>query len=454
MKTYLLPDVKFTESIAQESKVRLSYNGKIFIAVLIVAILEGALRKWLSSSLTLPLVLIRDLLALYLIMNSIRHGSLKGKSQSLKVLFYCSFVLVLWGLLQLVLGENNFPIFVFGVRFWLLYLWFGYFSSVTLSEYDYQRVAYFLIVALIAMTPLVVLQHFSPPASFINTQVDSEEGNVFLVIAGVVRTTGTFSFTLGYTIFLALVTPFVLSLMAAAKKTTKHKLIFALSVSALIICTLVSGSRSAIIYLLGMFAVYSLVAVVFFRSSQKVYVLFAVIAAVLAGLFISTVFEGALSATQERFNEASLQENLIDRVLTIFLGESVALERFSWLGYGIGFGSNLAAFFQSGERMFMLTETETGRIIMEGGLLGFAYIFLKIAMIFYLARKAFHAAKKNKSICCVLMVVAFSLALLIWSAIGQLTANVFLGIMFGLTLLSIKYPKASLLSSTRPCSAG
>ncbi|MDH4610295.1 hypothetical protein [Pseudomonas sp. BN102] len=450
MKTYLLPDVKLSENIAQKTNVRISHNGKIFISVLLIAIFEGAIRKWLSSSLTLPLVLIRDLLALYLIINAIRHGSLKGKGQSLKVLFYCSFFLVLWGLLQLMLGENNFPIFLFGVRFWLLYLWFGYFASLTLSEYDYQRTAYFLVVALIAMTPLVVLQHFSPPTSFINTQVDSEEGNVFLVIAGVVRTTGTFSFTLGYTIFLALVTPFVLSLLAAAKNTRKDKLILALSVSSLIICTLVSGSRSAIIYLLGMFAVYSLFAVVFVRGSQKVYVLFAVIAAVLAGLFISTVFEGALSATQERFSEASLQENIIERVLTIFLGESVALERFSWLGYGIGFGSNLAAFFQSGERMFMLTETETGRIIMEGGLLGFAYIFLKMAVIFYLARKAFRAARENKSICCVLMVVAFSLALLIWSAIGQLTANVFLGIMFGLTLLSIKYPKVSLLSLARP----
>lgn len=446
MKTYLLPNIELTASIEQKTKVRLSTNGKIFLAVLLIAIFEGAFRKWFSSSLTLPLVLVRDLLAVYLIVNSIKHGSLKPKAQSVKVLFYCSFALVCWGLLQLLFGENNFPVFVFGLRFWLLYLWFGYFSSVSLSEYDYQRVAYYLIVALIAMTPLVVIQHLSPPASFINTQVDSEEGNVFLVIAGVVRTTGTFSFTLGYTIFLALVTPFVLSLLAAGKKTRKHKLAVALSVLALIICTLVSGSRSAIIFLLGMFSVYSLVALVFSRNSQKIYVPFAVIAVALVGVFISTFFEGALSATQERFSEAALQENIIDRLLTIFFGESIAIERFSWLGYGIGFGSNLAAFFQSGERMFMLTETETGRIIMEGGLLGFAYMLLKISVIFTLGRKAFRVARENRSICCILMVIAFSLALLIWSAIGQLTANVFLGIMFGLTLLSIRYPKSSPLS--------
>ena len=75
-----------------------------------------------------------------------------------------------------------------------------------MTEADYRaamRVAVWMPA--VCMAPLVVLQHFSPPGARINSQVDSDEDDVFVVIAGVVRTTGTFSFTAGYTTFLALV---------------------------------------------------------------------------------------------------------------------------------------------------------------------------------------------------------------------------------------------------------
>ena len=52
-----------------------------------------------------------------------------------------------------------------------------------------------------------------------------------------------------------------------------------------------------------------------------------------------------------------------------------------WLGAGLGKGSNLASYFESGERSFALAETESARILLEGGAIGILFIFLKLAVI-------------------------------------------------------------------------
>ena len=87
-----------------------------------------------------------------------------------------------------------------------------------MNEADYRAAMRVAVWSLLLMTPLVVLQHFSPPGARINSQVDSDEADIFLVIADVVRTTGTFSFTAGYTTYLALMAPLVFAVAGARKR--------------------------------------------------------------------------------------------------------------------------------------------------------------------------------------------------------------------------------------------
>ena len=75
-----------------------------------------------------------------------------------------------------------------GLRFWLLYIWFAFAISASMTEHDYRYAIRVVLVALLLMSPLVVAQHFSPPGAFINTEVDSNEDEIFLVAVGVVRT--------------------------------------------------------------------------------------------------------------------------------------------------------------------------------------------------------------------------------------------------------------------------
>ena len=63
-----------------------------------------------------------------------------------------------------------------------------------------------------------MLQHYSPPGARINTQIDGDEESVFVAVVGVVRTTGTFSFTSGYATYMTMVAPLVFGFLGARKR--------------------------------------------------------------------------------------------------------------------------------------------------------------------------------------------------------------------------------------------
>ena len=177
---------------------RLSTTGRLFIAVMLVVIFEGAIRKWGAESSTLPLILLRDLLAAYTIVRALTRGHFRRQPQLTALMLAWSCCVIAWGLLQLTLGESSFAVLLIGLRFWLLYFWFGLAAAAGMSERDYVASLRVLLGALVLMAPLAVLQHYSPPGSFVNKSLDTNEEDIFIVIAGIVRTTGTFSFTSGF----------------------------------------------------------------------------------------------------------------------------------------------------------------------------------------------------------------------------------------------------------------
>ena len=147
------------------AKVRVSTTGRLFISVMLILILEGAIRKWISNSATVPLVLLRDLLAAYVVVYAFTHGHFRRQRAILQVMVPWSACVLGWGLLQLTLGESSFPVLMIGLRFWLLYLWFGLAAAAGMSERDYIAAVRVLMVLLLLMAPLVVAQRNSSPSA-------------------------------------------------------------------------------------------------------------------------------------------------------------------------------------------------------------------------------------------------------------------------------------------------
>ncbi|MDN8612449.1 hypothetical protein [Variovorax ginsengisoli] len=415
--------------------------GKAFIAVFLIVVLEGAVRKWVASSATLPLLLARDLLAIYVIAYALRNGALRRQKAITQVLLAWSCLVIAWGLLQLVVGESSPPVLLIGLRFWLLYIWFGVAAAATMNEADYRAAMRVAAWSLLLMTPLVVLQHFSPPGARINSQIDGDESDVFLVIADVVRTTGTFSFTAGYATYLALMAPLVLAAAGARKRPGRQTLFAAALFAAFVVSSMVSGSRATVI-LSGLMVVgYFLARLWLAPGKGRAGAIVGVIAGMLLLAVLLYVFRGAIAITEQRFQEASEVETFWGRIFTIFIGQSAAFDDFTWIGYGIGLGSNLASYVRTGSTgVFALAEVESSRILLEGGLIGYVFTAIKVGVIVVGVRKAWRLSKRLHSAYPILLWALVSLALLTWSAIGQLTAHALFGLMLAFGLLVFRHP--------------
>ena len=421
---------------------RLTRMGRLAIGVMLVVVLEGAVRKWLSSSATLPLILLRDALAAYGIFYAVSRGACRRQGSISTVLLLWTACVVGWGLLQLMLGESNWGTYLIGLRFWLLYIWFGFAVACAMSEHDYKCASRVAVGLLLLMVPLVALQYASPPGAFINRQVDGDEADIFMLVAGIVRPAATFSFTAGYVTFLAFVAPLVLNLVHLKKRNLRQLLFTLLVFMAFVAGSLMSGSRSAIISSAAMLALYVVSTIVFTRGAKRARTLFVALVSVLLLGLVVFALRDVVSATQQRFEAAADAEDFVARVLGMFIGEENIYARFNWLGYGIGKGSNLASFFAQGQRTFVLAETETGRTLLEGGLLGYAFVALKVCLGSAALLKGFSIARRRAEILPILMWVSILFAALTWSATGQLTINAMFGLLLAFGLLSLKFPDA------------
>jgi len=420
---------------------RLSRMGKLFIAILLIAIFEGAIRKWVSSASTIPLVLLRDALALYGIAIGLKKRRVSSSHIGMQLLLIWSGTVVCWGLLQLIVNQTSVLIYFLGLRFWLLYLWFAYAGAKSLSETDFRFISKVLIIISIAMVPLVVVQHLLPPGAFLNRQVDGDEETVFRITADIVRTTGTFSFTLGYTVFLAMVAPFAFASFTPGMRLWRGKALPILGVTAMGVGSLVSGSRAAIIFFGLLFTIYIFTSLFFARGRKnKRSALRMALIALVAVSTLPFLFSRAIDASQERFETAAESESFVARISSMFLGEPGVYKDLPLLGHGLGGGTNLAGFAVTGHRTFLLAETEVARTVLEGGLLGVAFVALKLGVVLVGLRKSFTIARGSGNILPGMLWATTAIALLSWSIIGQLTVNVLGSLLLGLSVASLRLP--------------
>lgn len=436
-------------TVSAAPPVKMSRAGYAFIIVLLTVVFEGAIRKWVTAGATAPLLLLRDGLALYLIFHAWRGGHLQRHARITTVMVAWTCCVLAWSLMQIIAGQSSLLLLAVGLRFWLLYSWLAVAAAAAMNQTDYRVAIRVVALLMLMLAPLAVLQHYSSQGSTINRQIDGDEESVFVVVAGVVRTTGTFSFTSGYAAFILLAAPLILGYLGT-RKYAKRQWLFALMVfAALLMGSVVSGSRTAVLSAGGLLAAYVGGRVVLSRGKDRpTAIIAALMALLLVGAF-AYFFSDAVSVTQERFETAASDENFLDRLTAIFFGEPTVMAAFDWLGSGIGTGSNLATSLKSGADNFGLAESEAGRILLEGGLLGFAYIALKIAVLMAALVHAWRLSFQTHSPFPMLMGLALLLGLFTWPAIGQLSANAMLGLLLCFFLLMCKFPSAELFVRKR-----
>ena len=205
----------------------------------------------------------------------------------------------------------------------------------------------------------------------------------------------------------------------------------------------VSGSRSAVASCALVIA--SLAVVFVFRRDALNRFSQVLLAVVLLGLILSrtAIFQEGVNVLTTRFNEVaeqtqeSVARGIVGRVWSEFTESAYVWAKAPTWGYGLGIGTNAGANILTGHSMFLLTEGEWSRIVLESGkILGLAYIFWRVALTGYIGIVCIRALKLGNLL--PLFLFSAGAVSMVNGQFGQPTILGFAVVTLGLTLAATK----------------
>src|SRR5260221_1426903 len=388
-----LSDTEFEMEIQRRKRARVIRWLKTGLwAYYFLLMSEGALRIGIVPGLSMPLLVVRDPLALWLVLLSWREGLLPKNGFLTAMVFVASVGMVT----TIFLGHGNAMVAIYGARILLFHFpMFFVFASVFNREDVLQMGKIPLLISL-PMTLLIAVQFFSPETATVNKGIGGDtDGGGFAGALNFMRPPGTFSFTNGVTLFYNLAGTFILYFWLNPKGIRRWLLIGAtLSLFASIPLSISRG----LFFQVALTLVFTLLAV-----SRMPKYMGKMIGAVLGGAIVlallsnASYFQTAFGAFSSRFEtanevEGGLQGVLIDRYMVGMFGALAQSGDKPFFGYGLGMGTNVGAMLLTGKQVFLIAEGEWGRLIGEmGPLLGLAVIVIRVSLT---VRIAFAAYRK------------------------------------------------------------
>jgi len=356
-------------------------------------IFEGVFRKWLLPQFSDVLLVVRDPVVLVIYMLAIKARLFP---RNLWILSLAIIGLLCW-LVSLVVLEPYLPLkplFLvtgFGFRCNFLHLPLIFVMARALDEADVKKLGWWILAGLLPMCVLLAIQFNSDAESFINRTAGLGDTQQITAGGGKIRPPGTFSFVSGV-IFYASMAAVYLLYGALTRGVYKNWLLFAAGF-ALVVTIGVSGSRSVLLAVL--LVISSLFVVLIIRpSAVNQFGRNLLIVTVLVFLAVRLpIFKEGVKVLGDRFTDVAAAEEttiaggLITRTFEPF-SEGIKLWWYSppvgapWWGWGLGIGTNGGAKFLTGRAMFLLSEGEWGRVVLESGkVFGAAYLIWRTMLV-------------------------------------------------------------------------
>jgi len=354
-------------------------------------IAEGAVRKWVLPGLSNPLLIVRDPVAIVILVLSTQTKLLE-RAALLKALLYMVVGFSGIGMLQVVNGLNP-AIMIYGLRTYFLHLPLIWVIGRVLDYDDFRRLCRQICYVAIGMTPLIVLQFLSSPGALINT-VAGGIGEQIGTNADKIRPVGLFSYNLAVTYFYACAA--AIGLTEEATSALLPRTLTRITLVASLMVIVVSGSRTTFSTFVLIF-VGLILAMLLNRNNLKGGVRSLAVVGLGVILLGSTgVFIEGVDALRMRFADAGEQDGgVVNRFAGSILYAGEIIQKSSFFGSGLGLGTNVGANLASGFSDFLMGEDEWGRIINEAGLvLGLSYVLWRLALAASLLRDSLSAARR------------------------------------------------------------
>ncbi|WP_299823005.1 hypothetical protein [uncultured Pontibacter sp.] len=408
----------------------------------LLLIFEGALRKWFLPELATPLLIIRDPLALWLVVSAWKKGILPEN------VYMSGMVLIgLVGIFTAVgLGHGSFPVAIYGARILIIQIPLIFVIGRVFNQEDVLKLGKITLWISIPMAVLIGLQFFSPQSAWVNRGVGGDmEGAGFSGALGYFRPPGTFSFTNGNTMFFAFVASFVCYYWIDPKGISRALLIGA--TIALLASIPFSISR-ALFFHVGVSVVFAGLA----ASRNPKYMgrlIGAGICVVLALVALSgtSFFQTATGAFTNRFEtaneiEGGLEGVLLDRYLGGMVGALTDSAEQPFFGFGIGMGTNVGSMLLAGGFKYLIAEGEWARIIGElGPFMGIAVICLRVGLIIKIAIACYQKMALGNIL--PWMLLSFGLMVFPQGQWAQPTSLGFCTFIVGLILAALRVPETA-----------
>lgn len=402
-------------------------------------ILEGALRKWFLPSLSAPLLIVRDPIALAALVYAFAHRRLPINGYVIALAIATIYSI----LVTLTIGHGSILVTAYGARITLIHIPAVFAFAAALRPGDIERFSRALLWCLLPVAVLTLGQLYSPQSAWINRGVGGDlEGSGFSGALGYFRPSGLFSFTNGNAAFFTL--GFAVVVAGWIRRRIAPMGLLLLGTAGVLIAIPTSVSRTYIFSaaITVAFAVGSSVSDV--RAFARILIAGASFTLLFAILLDTPWFSEAMRVLTARFENASsseggLQGTLVDRFLGGIYRSVIGEGQHPWYGAGLGYGTNVAAKVLAGDRGFLAAEDEWGRVIDEmGSILGLAVLLTRTWLAAHIGWRAWRAASALKS---PLAWILFSVAAvpLVTGQIAQPTNLGFLVIATTITIAALPH---------------
>lgn len=400
-----------------------------------LVITEGIFRKWLVPGLSDAFLVARDPVVLLIYILALNEKLLKPTRIMIAWLVLCMLTVIQ----SLFFTDASLLVIAYGVKANFLHFPLIFVIPQVFAISDVVKIGRWVLILSIPMALLMVVQFLADTNDFWNYGPGGKGGSQLRGGEGRIRPPGFFSFITGAAQFLALTSAVVL--FGFLRRGVYPIVLLVVSGLAVVLSTAVSSSRLA----LGSIGiVFMMLGVAYLYNKQlpkrlvKIFIPIGFIMLVATNLDIFSegriAFESRLADTGDLdATWAERANSWTGRVFGDFTSSWSASKAAPFFGHGIGMGTNVGARLVSGKMYFQLAEGEWARIVLESGfLLGYIYLFLRIAIIVEIYRRAAQAVRQGNLLPLLLFGSCFMLILT--GQVGQATTMGFTGMGGGLVL--------------------
>jgi hypothetical protein len=425
--------------------------------ILVVIIVEGAVRKWFMPSATEAVYFYKDVLMAATLIGYFRKRRKTPfiVKNRLRLFLITISVFLLYVVISIgAAGETHPLIWVLGLKAYCLYIPLAFIAPRAFPEKE--RLIGFLKWYLLIVLPVAaigVMQFLDTnSSSAINRYAVGEQSigraNIatFSTAAGsyFVRITGTFSYVTGLSIYLPIMFGLLLAMTSLYRKRELgrgSRILYYSALGASVVLAFMTGSRGSVLAMV-------IIAVVFyvFTSGRQMVRRLRQIATV--GTIVFVAFALVLPEAYDAFynrtfgGESQVNEGW-DRIASAL---SLPIEESSYaglFGYGIGLSQNATPVLmrrlglERDKPLPMDSEGEPGRVMLELGMIGFVlYTLLRLAVLVTVWRVSMSIRDRDSKMLAFGAVGALVMPLVAGGAIINHTLNVYqwflVGVVFAL----------------------